>query len=134
MRAENVAPNLAEIVAQKNEVVKQLSRRHRKKRSRDPNFIYSAGRRDSLARIRSVGETQLESEKIFINTGGRAVIPEIPGLDPCRPDERKHHGLNGIPEHMIILGGGYIGLEFGQMFRRLAAASQSFKTKGKSST
>jgi pyruvate/2-oxoglutarate dehydrogenase complex dihydrolipoamide dehydrogenase (E3) component len=69
-----------------------------------------------------VGETLLESEKIFIDTGGRPAIPAIPGLDPAKVlTNESIMELTEVPEHLIILGGGYIGLEFGQMFRRFGS-------------
>jgi len=60
-----------------------------------------------------------ESEKIFINTGGRPTAPAIPGLDTVSYlTNESAMQLMALPEHLLILGGGYIGLEFGQMFRR----------------
>ena len=70
----------------------------------------------------SVGGEDLQAEKIFINVGGRAFIPSIAGLDEV--DYLTNTGimdLDELPEHLIVLGGGYIGLEFGQMFRRFGS-------------
>jgi pyruvate/2-oxoglutarate dehydrogenase complex dihydrolipoamide dehydrogenase (E3) component len=69
-----------------------------------------------------VGEDLLESEKIFIDTGARPLIPSIPGLETV--DYLTNEGimeLTQLPVHLIILGGGYVGLEFGQMFRRFGS-------------
>lgn len=123
VRAENVSPNLPEIVAQKNEVVSSFRGYKEKKVAMTPNLHLFRG----LAQFTgshsvTVGDAQLESEKIFINTGCRAVIPKIPGLDPAAVLTNENIlDLNEIPEHMVILGGGYIGLEFGQMFRRFGS-------------
>ena len=69
-----------------------------------------------------VGDDLLESEKIFINTGGRPIVPDIPGLDPASVlTNESIMELKELPEHLIVLGGGYIGLEFGQMFRRFGS-------------
>jgi pyruvate/2-oxoglutarate dehydrogenase complex dihydrolipoamide dehydrogenase (E3) component len=70
----------------------------------------------------SVGDVRLTAEKIFINVGGRAVVPQIPGLDqvPYLTNSSMMH-LDSLPKHLIIVGGGYIGLEFGQMFRRFGS-------------
>jgi pyruvate/2-oxoglutarate dehydrogenase complex dihydrolipoamide dehydrogenase (E3) component len=66
-----------------------------------------------------VGEDLLESEKIFIDTGSRPNIPSVPGLDSFSYlTNESIMQLTTVPEHLLILGGGYIGLEFGQMFRR----------------
>jgi pyruvate/2-oxoglutarate dehydrogenase complex dihydrolipoamide dehydrogenase (E3) component len=64
----------------------------------------------------------LESERIFINTGSRVNLPRLEGLD--RIDYLTNTSimeLNELPEHLLVLGGGYIGLEFGQMFRRFGS-------------
>jgi pyruvate/2-oxoglutarate dehydrogenase complex dihydrolipoamide dehydrogenase (E3) component len=69
-----------------------------------------------------VGDETLESEKIFIDTGARPRIPQIAGLSevPYLTNESAME-LTEVPEHLVILGAGYIGLEFGQMYRRLGA-------------
>ncbi|MCX8556875.1 FAD-containing oxidoreductase [Mycolicibacterium mucogenicum] len=69
-----------------------------------------------------VGDQQITGEKIFLNTGGRATAPDIPGLADV--DYLTNVGildLDTVPEHLVIIGGSYIGLEFAQMFRRFGA-------------
>ncbi len=69
-----------------------------------------------------VGDEVIEGERIFINTGARAYVPDIPGLDAV--DYLDNAGmlrLDELPQHLLILGGGYIGLEFGQAFRRFGS-------------
>jgi pyruvate/2-oxoglutarate dehydrogenase complex dihydrolipoamide dehydrogenase (E3) component len=70
----------------------------------------------------SVGDQRLTAGKIFINVGGRAVVPAIPGLDqvPYLTNSSMMQ-VDYLPKHLIILGGSYIGLEFGQMFRRFGS-------------
>jgi pyruvate/2-oxoglutarate dehydrogenase complex dihydrolipoamide dehydrogenase (E3) component len=66
--------------------------------------------------------TALQGEKIFINTGSETVIPDIDGLrDTPYLTSTSIMELEETPEHLIILGGGYIGLEFAQMFRRFGS-------------
>jgi len=68
------------------------------------------------------GERTLGAEKIFINTGMRSKTPEIDGLNEVSfLDNASIMELDEVPEHLVVLGGGYIGLEFGQMFRRLGS-------------
>jgi len=69
------------------------------------------------------GETcGLAAETIFINTGTRAIFPPVPGLDSVPTlDSTSIMELDIVPAHLLVLGGGYIGLEFGQMFRRFGA-------------
>jgi len=65
---------------------------------------------------------RLSAEEIFINTGGRPAIPLIDGLDEVPMlDSTSIMELDEVPEHLLVLGGGYIGLEFGQMFRRFGS-------------
>lgn len=69
-----------------------------------------------------VGDRQITGTKIFLNTGGRATTPDIPGLADV--DYLTNVGileLDTVPEHLVIIGGSYIGLEFAQMFRRFGA-------------
>jgi pyruvate/2-oxoglutarate dehydrogenase complex dihydrolipoamide dehydrogenase (E3) component len=64
----------------------------------------------------------LRSDKIFINTGTRPGIPSIEGIDSIPYlTSTSIMELDSIPGHLLIIGGGYIGLEFGQMFRRFGS-------------
>jgi pyruvate/2-oxoglutarate dehydrogenase complex dihydrolipoamide dehydrogenase (E3) component len=64
----------------------------------------------------------LTAERIVINTGGRPAVPPIPGLAEVRSlDSSSIMELESLPSHLVVLGGGYIGLEFSQMFRRFGA-------------
>ena len=64
----------------------------------------------------------LTAKKIFINTGTRNSKPNIEGLDKIKYlDSTSIMELNKVPNHLIVVGGGYIGLEFGQMFRRFGS-------------
>ena len=70
----------------------------------------------------SVDGRVLEAERIFLNVGGRAVAPDMPGLSDI--DYMTNVGileLDTIPEHLVIIGGSYIALEFAQMYRRFGA-------------
>lgn len=123
VHVSGVAVDLAKIVAQKDEVV--LSFRgglERRVDERKNLRLYRTRARFVAPHQVQVGEEIIESEKIFINTGGRPGIPAIPGLSdvPFLTNESIMQ-LTTIPEHLLILGGGYIGLEFGQMFRRFGS-------------
>jgi pyruvate/2-oxoglutarate dehydrogenase complex dihydrolipoamide dehydrogenase (E3) component len=70
-----------------------------------------------------VADRLIEADRIFLNTGGRAVVPDIPGLSAL--DYLTNVSvldLDRVPEHLVIVGGGYIALEFAQMYRRFGAA------------
>jgi pyruvate/2-oxoglutarate dehydrogenase complex dihydrolipoamide dehydrogenase (E3) component len=70
----------------------------------------------------SVDGQEVEADRIFLNVGGRAVVPDMPGLVDI--DYMTNVGileLDTVPEHLVIVGGSYIGLEFAQMYRRFGA-------------
>lgn len=72
--------------------------------------------------LKAGGSRRLAAERIFINTGTRAAIPPIPGLDQVPfLDASSIQHLEQLPGHLLVIGGGYIGLEFGQMFRRFGS-------------
>jgi pyruvate/2-oxoglutarate dehydrogenase complex dihydrolipoamide dehydrogenase (E3) component len=69
-----------------------------------------------------VGETALEAPQIFINVGGRATVPPMPGLDQVPYlTNSSMMDLDVLPEHLIVVGGSYIGLEFAQAYRRFGS-------------
>jgi pyruvate/2-oxoglutarate dehydrogenase complex dihydrolipoamide dehydrogenase (E3) component len=64
----------------------------------------------------------IASQYIFINTGARPGRPPVPGIDHVPTlDSTSIMELEAVPEHLLVLGGGYVGLEFGQMFRRFGS-------------
>ncbi len=70
-----------------------------------------------------VGEQTLSAERIFINVGGRALIPpKMPGLSevPCLTNATIM-GVDFLPRHLLVVGGSYVGLEFAQMYRRFGS-------------
>ena len=69
-----------------------------------------------------VEDELLESDRIFINVGARAHVPSIAGLDRVRyRTNSSMMAVDFLPEHLVIIGGGYIGLEFAQMYRRFGS-------------
>jgi pyruvate/2-oxoglutarate dehydrogenase complex dihydrolipoamide dehydrogenase (E3) component len=69
-----------------------------------------------------VGDEALTADKIFINVGGRAVIPPIRGLDQVSYlTNSSMMDVDFLPPHLIVLGGSYVGLEFAQMYRRFGS-------------
>ncbi|MBZ5576665.1 MAG: FAD-containing oxidoreductase [Acidobacteriia bacterium] len=70
----------------------------------------------------AVGADRLAAERIFINVGGRAAVPPMPGLDQVEYlTNSSMMEVDFLPRHLIVVGGSYIGLEFGQMFRRFGS-------------
>jgi pyruvate/2-oxoglutarate dehydrogenase complex dihydrolipoamide dehydrogenase (E3) component len=74
------------------------------------------------SRTVAVNDELLEADKIFINVGGRASVPELPGIrDVPFLTNSSMMDVDFLPEHLIIVGGSYVGLEFGQMYRRFGS-------------
>lgn len=84
-------------------------------------LFFGHARFESPHRVR-VGDAVLEAERIFLNVGGRALVPDMPGVDavPFLTNSTILK-LGAVPRHLVVVGGSYIGLEFGQMFRRFGA-------------
>jgi pyruvate/2-oxoglutarate dehydrogenase complex dihydrolipoamide dehydrogenase (E3) component len=70
----------------------------------------------------AIGSDRLSADKVFINVGGRALVPPIPGLDQVDYFTNVSiMDLDFVPKHLLILGGSYIGLEFAQVYRRFGS-------------
>jgi pyruvate/2-oxoglutarate dehydrogenase complex dihydrolipoamide dehydrogenase (E3) component len=123
VRAADVSVDLAGVVARKDRIVNQWQSGLEKKVTTHKNLhLYrGAARFIHPHRIR-VNQEEIEGERIFTNTGTRPAIPRLEGLD--RIDYLTNVSilqLRELPAHLLVVGGGYIGLEFGQMFRRFGS-------------
>ena len=84
--------------------------------------VYEGHARFEDGRRIGVGTELLEAGKIFINVGGRASTPALPGLDQVRYlNNSTMMEVDFLPEHLIVIGGSYVGLEFAQMYRRFGS-------------
>jgi len=84
--------------------------------------VYRGHARFESAREVRVGDETLTGERIFVNVGGRALVPAIPGLDEIQYlTNSSMMDVDFLPPHLVIIGGSYIALEFGQMFRRFGS-------------
>jgi pyruvate/2-oxoglutarate dehydrogenase complex dihydrolipoamide dehydrogenase (E3) component len=84
--------------------------------------VYEGHARFAGPRLVEVGNEILEGKQIFINVGGRALAPPIPGLDDVGYFTNSSiMDVDFLPPHLIILGGSYIGLEFAQIYRRFGS-------------
>jgi pyruvate/2-oxoglutarate dehydrogenase complex dihydrolipoamide dehydrogenase (E3) component len=115
--------DMAAVVARKNEIVDSFRSGVLEQIDSSPNvtLYHGHGRFTAPHEVGINGET-LKSDKIFINTGTRPRFPALPGLDQVEVlTNRNIMDLQELPAHLIALGGSYLGLEFGQMFRRLGS-------------
>ncbi len=84
--------------------------------------VYDGHARFESAREVRVGGDLLAAECIFINAGGRAFVPDMPGIDRVRfLTNTSMIELDHLPRHLVVVGGSYVGLEFAQMYRRFGS-------------
>jgi pyruvate/2-oxoglutarate dehydrogenase complex dihydrolipoamide dehydrogenase (E3) component len=123
VRTAEVSVDLPAVVRRKNEIVLQWRAGQERKVQERPNLhLYRGHARFVGPRRLRVGEQELEGERVFINTGTRVDVPRLEGLDQVEYlTNASIMDLARVPEHLVVLGGGYIGLEFGQMFRRFGS-------------
>jgi pyruvate/2-oxoglutarate dehydrogenase complex dihydrolipoamide dehydrogenase (E3) component len=85
--------------------------------------VYIGHARFLTSREIVVGDQVLTSQRVFINVGGRASVPAFPGLDEVKYlTNSSLMESDSLPEHLVIVGGSYVGLEFAQIYRRFGSA------------
>jgi len=127
IHTSDVQVNLSEIVVRKNEIVRQWREGQEEHAAKRPTLdLYRGHGRFTDPQTVEVDGQTLRSERIFIDTGTRPRQPGIPilrGLDAMDMlTNRTIMDLQEVPDHLVVLGGSYIGLEFGQMFRRFGSS------------
>ncbi|HTY55565.1 MAG TPA: FAD-containing oxidoreductase [Candidatus Binataceae bacterium] len=111
-------------VKARQETVSGNSRASLEKRLRDMKncAVYNGHARFESPHEVRVGAELLAAGEIFLNVGGRARIPNLPGIGQVKYlTNASLLQLEVLPRHLVIVGGGYVGLEFGQMFRRFGS-------------
>jgi pyruvate/2-oxoglutarate dehydrogenase complex dihydrolipoamide dehydrogenase (E3) component len=119
----DVRADMKRIKARKDEMVGQSSRGVEEwLRGLKNCAVFKGHARVVSSRAVAVNDEVLEAEKVFINVGGRAVVPELPGIHEVPFfTNSSMMDVDYLPEHLVIVGGSYIGLEFGQMYRRFGS-------------
>jgi len=128
VHSRDVAVNISEVRERKQKVVEEFrnSSQHGIETTENLTLFWGDARFTAPHEI-EVSQTRgqaraLRAEKIFINTGGRPAKPDLEDIDEVPTlDSTSIMELDELPEHLLVLGGGYIGLEFGQMFRRFGS-------------
>jgi len=118
-----VSVEMPQVKARKDKVVAQSTHGVESWLRGTPNVTVLEGQaRFESAGIVGVGERRLAAPQIFINTGGRPVVPAVEGLiDVDYLTSTTMMDVDFLPEHLIVIGGSYIGLEFAQMYRRFGS-------------
>ncbi len=124
VRVPEVRVDLAAVVDRKDAIVRSWRERSRASlETAGPNLrlVYGHARFTAPRAIEIDGERH-EAEVMVLNAGARPAVPPVPGLGDVRwLDSTTIMELRELPEHLIVMGGGYIGCEFGQMFRRFGS-------------
>lgn len=123
VRSGQVSVDLSAIVNRKNSVVQQWRGGQERSLARHPSVrLYRGHARFVSAHELRVNDELLQSDKIFIDTGTRPHPPKISGLETVGYlTNESLMEIREVPAHLVVLGAGYIGLEFGQMFRRFGS-------------
>jgi len=118
-----VRVEMPQVKARKDKIVAQSTGNVEKWLRETPNITVIEGHgRFESPRIVRVGERRLEASEIFINTGGRPAVPAIEGLAEIDYlTSTSMMAIDFLPEHLVVVGGSYIGLEFAQMYRRFGS-------------
>jgi len=118
-----IAVDMKKVKMRKDAVVRLSSEGLEKwlKNTRNLTVIEGQARFADAHRVR-VGDELLEADKFFINVGGRASIPPFRGIDQVSYlNNSTMMDVDFLPEHLIVVGGSYVGLEFAQMYRRFGS-------------
>ena len=118
-----VKVDMARVKARKDALVERSTNALAKWLTGLPNIsIYRGQARFVGPRTIAVGGETLTADLVFINVGGRPYVPDLPGVRqvPFLTNESMMD-VNFLPEHLLIVGGSYVGLEFGQMYRRFGS-------------
>jgi pyruvate/2-oxoglutarate dehydrogenase complex dihydrolipoamide dehydrogenase (E3) component len=116
----SIAVDMKKVKARKDALVRQSSEGVEKwlKSTQNLTVIKGQARFADANRVR-VGDELLEADKFFINVGGRASVPPLRGIDQVSYwNNSTMMDVDFLPEHLVVIGGSYVGLEFAQMYRR----------------
>jgi len=84
--------------------------------------VYTGHARFESANQIRVRDVLLSADQIFLNVGGRAIVPALPGVEKVKYlTNSTLLDVEEVPEHLVVVGGGYVGVEFAQMFRRFGS-------------
>ena len=118
---------MAEVRARKRRMVEGLVSMHMDKyKASGAELVFGEGRfvgpKTIEVRLNNGGVRTLQGERVFLNLGTHATIPDVPGLRDAKPlTHIEALELDRLPTHLIVLGGGYVGLEFAQAFARFGS-------------
>ncbi len=119
----SIAVDMKQVKARKDRIVRQSNQgvTNWLKNMENLTVYEGHGRLQSATSVRVNGDL-LEAERIVLNVGGRAVVPDMPGVaDVDYLTNSSMMEVDFLPDHLVVIGGSYIGLEFAQMYRRFGS-------------
>ena len=125
--AGGIATDMAKVRQRKREMVEHEVALHlRNYRESGAEIVMGSGRfvgpKTLEVQLNDGGSRGLMAEQVFLNLGSHAAMPAVPGLEAARPlTHIEALELDAVPRHLIVLGGGYVGLEMAQAFRRFGS-------------
>jgi pyruvate/2-oxoglutarate dehydrogenase complex dihydrolipoamide dehydrogenase (E3) component len=127
LKTDSLSVDMAAVQRRKRTMVRELREIHANHtKSSGAELIYGiarfVARRTVEIELRDGGTRTIEGDHVFLDLGSRAAIPKVPGLAEATPMTHVEAlELDRLPRHLIVLGGGYIGLELSQAFRRFGS-------------
>jgi pyruvate/2-oxoglutarate dehydrogenase complex dihydrolipoamide dehydrogenase (E3) component len=127
LKTDSLSVDMAAVQKRKRTMVKELREIHTNHtKSSGAELIYGiarfVARRTVEIELRDGGTRTIQGDRVFLDLGSRAAIPGVPGLAEATPMTHVEAlELDRLPRHLIVLGGGYVGLELSQAFRRFGS-------------
>jgi pyruvate/2-oxoglutarate dehydrogenase complex dihydrolipoamide dehydrogenase (E3) component len=124
----NITIDMGRVRQRKRDIITSFRNRSQSRIEKTPNLdllfgeASFTGPRSIQVRLKDDSKRTLTADQFFINAGCRASVPSLEGLQSVPYlDSTSVMELDAVPEHLLVIGGGYIGLEFGQLFRRFGS-------------
>lgn len=121
VRISDVQVDFGAVIARKDEIVKRWRNGIEKRLSGEGITLIRGHARFVGPKKVDVSGQHIDAETIIVNVGARPNVPAIAGIEAAK-NSSEIMNLTVLPKHLVVLGGGYIGCEFGQMFRRFGSA------------
>jgi pyruvate/2-oxoglutarate dehydrogenase complex dihydrolipoamide dehydrogenase (E3) component len=127
LKTDSLSVDMAAVQRRKRAMVRELRKAHEDHtEASGAELIYGVARfvapRTVEIELRDGGTRTIQGDRVFLDLGSRAAIPQVPGLPEATPMTHVEAlELDRLPRHLIVLGGGYVGLELSQTFRRFGS-------------
>ncbi|MGO9452981.1 MAG: dihydrolipoyl dehydrogenase family protein [Candidatus Binataceae bacterium] len=127
LKTDSLSVDMAAVQGRKRAMVRELRKAHQDHtEASGAELIYGVARfvapRTAEIELRDGGTRTIQGDRVFLDLGSRAAIPQVPGLAEATPMTHVEAlELDRLPRHLIVLGGGYVGLELSQAFRRFGS-------------